>query len=115
MEFIRGESRDQMILLPDSMDDYVDENNPVRGIEAYVNSLNLAELGFAKPQPHDTGRPMYSPKDLLKLYMGLFPQSELARLGQVFVAGKALFRSFAVCKARKSNDDCREKMPQDGR
>ncbi len=58
-----------MIMLPDSIDDYVDGNNSVRVIEAYIHTLNLADLGFAKPQPHDTGRPMYDPKDLLKLYL----------------------------------------------
>lgn len=69
MNFISGENRNQMALMPDSIDDYVDDNNPVRVIEAYINSLNLADLSFSKPQPQDTGRPMYDPKDLLKLYV----------------------------------------------
>jgi len=69
MEFISGADRNQVVFLPDSVDDYVDENNPVRVIEAYVNSLNLSDLGFTKPEPNDTGRPMYNPKDLLKLYV----------------------------------------------
>lgn len=69
MNFISGEDRNQLILMPDSIDDYVDDNNPVRVIEAYTNSLSLADLGFTKPLPHDTGRPMYDPKDLLKLYI----------------------------------------------
>jgi len=55
--------------MPESIDDYVDDNNTVRVIEAYINTLNLADLGFSKPNPHDTGRPMYDPKDLLKLYV----------------------------------------------
>lgn len=69
MNFISGEDRSQITLMPDVIDDYVDDNNSVRVIEAYINSLNLANLGFANPQPHDTGRPMYDPKDLLKLYI----------------------------------------------
>ena len=69
MDFIQGENRNQMILFPDSMDDYVDENNAVRVIDAYINSLDLSRLGFSKPQPNDTGRPMYDPRDLLKLYV----------------------------------------------
>ena len=69
MEFIRGADRNQMILFPDSIDDYVDENNAVRVIEAYIDSLELSALGFAKAQPNDTGRPMFAPKDLLKLYV----------------------------------------------
>ena len=69
MNFISGENRSQITLMPDSVDDYVGDNNSARVIEAYINSLNLANLGFAKPLPHDTGRPMYNPKDLLKLYV----------------------------------------------
>lgn len=69
MDFISGENRNQIVLMPDSIDDYVDDNNSVRVIEAYIESLNFAELGFKKPQPNDTGRPMYDPKDLLKLYL----------------------------------------------
>ncbi|MEA4849424.1 MAG: IS1182 family transposase [Clostridiaceae bacterium] len=69
MEFIMGKNRNQINLLPDSIDDYVDENNAVRVVDAYINSLNLAELGFSQPQPNNTGRPMYDPKDLLKLYL----------------------------------------------
>ena len=69
MEFISGEGRHQTIMLPDRVDDYVDGNNAVRVIEAYINSLNLFELGFAKTEPAETGRPMYDPKDILKLYV----------------------------------------------
>ena len=69
MEFISGEGRHQAIMLPDRVDDYVDGNNAVRVIDAYIGSLNLGELGFAKADPNWTGRPMYDPKDMLKLYV----------------------------------------------
>jgi transposase len=69
MEFISGYSREQTLLLPESIEEYVDDNNAVRVIEAYINSLDLDKLGFSKPFPHETGRPMYDPKDLLKLYV----------------------------------------------
>jgi len=69
MEFISGEGRDQIILMPDCIDDYVDGNNSVRVIDAYINSLNLIELGFVRAELKDTGRPPYDPKDLLKLYV----------------------------------------------
>jgi transposase len=69
MEFISGENRNQIILLPGSVEDYVEDNNAVRVIDAYINSLDLAVLGFSRPQPHETGRPMYDPRDLLKLYV----------------------------------------------
>ena len=69
MDYIKGVDREQTILLPDCVDDYVDENNPVRVIDAYVNGLNMTAMGFTKSSPKDTGRPPYSPKDLLKLYL----------------------------------------------
>jgi len=67
MEFISGEGRHQTIMLPDTADDYVDGNNPVRVIDAYISSLDLNELGFSKADPNGTGRPMYNPKDILNL------------------------------------------------
>jgi len=69
MNFIIGESRNQITLMPDSIDEYIDDNNSVRVIEAYINSLDLEGLEFTRSQPNDTGRPMYDPKDLLKLYV----------------------------------------------
>ena len=69
MEFISGESRNQITLLPDSIDDYIDDNSHVRVIDAYINSVDLTALGFSHSQPNDTGRPMYDAKDLSKLYL----------------------------------------------
>jgi transposase len=69
MEFIRGESRGQRILIPDCIDDYITDNNAVRVIEAYANSLDMAALGCGRPEPNATGRPIYDTKDLLKLYL----------------------------------------------
>jgi transposase len=62
MEFIREESREQIILLPDCIEDYVDGDNSIRVIEAYINSLDLVALGCSRQQPNITGRPMYDPK-----------------------------------------------------
>ncbi|MCL2410535.1 MAG: IS1182 family transposase [Treponema sp.] len=58
-----------MILFPESIEEYVSEDNTVRVIDAYVDSLDVDVLGFTKAQPKDTGRPPYSPQDLLKLYV----------------------------------------------
>lgn len=69
MEFICGENREQSTFLPDRVEDYVAANNPVRVIDAYVDSLDMEQLGFEKYAPNETGRPMYAPKDLLKLYL----------------------------------------------
>lgn len=69
MEYIRGEDRNQVQMLPDSIEEYVSEENAVRVIDAYINSLNMQELGFKNAGPNDTGRPMYDRRDLLKLYV----------------------------------------------
>lgn len=69
MKYIAGESRYQLTLLPECIEDYIAEDNPVQVIEAFVNSLNMAELGFERSAPQDTGRPPYDPRDLLKLYI----------------------------------------------
>ena len=51
------------------LDDSIDENNPVRFVDAYVSQLDVSELGFESSTPRETGRPAYSPKDMLKLYI----------------------------------------------
>ena len=67
--FVEGTDRGQSTLLPECLDDWIEENNPVRVIEAFVEALNLAELGFAGVEPEATGRPSYHPSVLLKLYI----------------------------------------------
>ncbi len=69
MDYIRGVSRDQVMLFPDSVEDYITEDNPVRFIDAFVAGLDLAKLGFTRAQPAETGRPAYDPGDLLRLYL----------------------------------------------
>jgi transposase len=67
--FVEGEERGQVTLLPDCIEDYVSEENPVRVIEAFVEALDLAELGFEGVTPERTGRPAYHPATLLKIYI----------------------------------------------
>ena len=67
--FIEGEDRLQQWLLPSCIDDYVSEDNPVRVIDAYVDELDLAALGFDRAIPEATGRPAYHPATLLKIYV----------------------------------------------
>jgi transposase len=69
MAHIPGHDRSQLLLLPEAVDDYVAANNPVRFIEAFVDGLDLAALGFIGTVPKATGRPGYAPADLLKLYI----------------------------------------------
>src|SRR5215211_3971182 len=67
--FVEGEDRRQATLLPACLDDYVAPDNPVRIIEAFVDELDLAALGFAGVVPEVTGRPSYHPATLLKIYI----------------------------------------------
>lgn len=67
--FIQGEHRGQGTLLPESLDDYVSDTNPVRVVDVFVDELNLVNLGFEGVIPPDTGRPAYHPAILLKIYI----------------------------------------------
>ena len=66
--FVEGEDRHQHALLPSMLEDYVDEDNPVRVVDAFVDELDLDALGF-ELVPAATGRPAYHPAMLLKLYV----------------------------------------------
>src|SRR5215211_206912 len=67
--FVEGVDRSQTTLFPESLEDWVSDDNPVRVIDAFVDELNLAELGFDGVVPEVTGRPSYHPAVLLKLYI----------------------------------------------
>jgi transposase len=67
--FVEGLDRRQATLFPECLDDWIDENNPVRVIDAFVGALDLGELGFDGVEPAETGRPSYHPSALLKLYV----------------------------------------------
>ena len=67
--FVEDENRNQSTLFPELLDDYVDENNPVRVIEAFIDECDLSHLGFQGVEPHATGRPAYYPSILLKIYV----------------------------------------------
>lgn len=69
MGYIAGLAREQLILFPESLDDYIALDNSVRFIDAWVETLDLAALGFADTVPAETGRPGYDPRALLKLYL----------------------------------------------
>jgi transposase len=66
--FIEGECRTQATLLPELLDDYIAESNPVRVIDVFTDELHLQSLGF-KTDPEDTGRPAYHPATMLKIYI----------------------------------------------
>ena len=67
--FVQGADRSQATLLPECLDDFVHEDNPVRAVDAFVDSLDLRQCGFDGVVPDETGRPSYHPAALLKLYI----------------------------------------------
>jgi len=67
--FVEGIAREQSTLFPECLEDWVDEDNPVRVIDAFVDELELSRLGFEGVSPEATGRPSYHPSVLLKLYI----------------------------------------------
>ena len=67
--FVQGVDRQQATLLPEYLDDWVDESNPVRAVDVFVDALELRDLGFDGVDPAATGRPGYHPSAMLKLYI----------------------------------------------
>ena len=67
--FIQGECRTQSTLLPELLDDYISDTNPVRVVDVFVDELDLGKLGFEGVEPAATGRPAYHPASLLKIYI----------------------------------------------
>jgi transposase len=67
--FVEGTDRGQSTLFPECLEDWIDENNPVRVVDVFVDELDLADLGFDGVAPEVTGRPAYHPSVLLKLYI----------------------------------------------
>src|SRR6184192_4771872 len=67
--FVEGVDRGQRTLFPECLEDWIDEGNPVRAIDTFVEKLDLSGLGFDGVAPEATGRPSYHPSGLLKLYI----------------------------------------------
>jgi transposase len=67
--FIEGVDRSQATLVPEYLEDWIDEENPVRAVDVFVDDLDLFDLGFERVAPHWTGRPGYHAALLLKLYI----------------------------------------------
>jgi transposase len=67
MTYIKGSSREQIVLLPEVLDDYINDDNQVRFIDAFVNFINVNDFTYS--QTKNTGRPPFNPKDILKLYI----------------------------------------------
>ena len=67
--FVQGADRQQTTLLPECLDDWVDEGNSIRAVDVFVDALELRDLGFGGVDPAATGRPAYHPSPMLKLYI----------------------------------------------
>lgn len=114
MTYIKGIDRNQMCL-PEYIEDMISEENPVRVIDSFVDSLDMKKLGFQKSQPAVTGRPAYDPKDILKLYIyGYFNKirssrklmDECQRNIELFFLLKRLTPDFrTIADFRKDNAD----------
>ena len=79
--FVQGADRQQTTLLPECLDDWVDESNPVRAVDVFVDALELRELGFDGVTPAATGRPGYHPSPMLKFYIYTVISTESNRAG----------------------------------
>ena len=71
--FIEGEERSQITLLPECLDDYIADENPVRVVDVFVDELKLQQLGFNGAEPAATGRPSYHPGVSTPEYFSPFP------------------------------------------
>jgi transposase len=69
MVHVTGRSRDQLALIPTTLNEAVSADHPVRVIDGFVDSLDLKEMGFSRVVAEEMGRPSYAPGDLLKLYI----------------------------------------------
>jgi len=67
--YIDGADRTQSVLFPERLDDWVEQDNPVRVVDAFVDALDLSGLGFDRAEAAETGRPGYRPGTLLKIYV----------------------------------------------
>jgi len=115
-EYVEGLNRKQTALLPETLEGYVDKENPVRFIDAFVDSLKLEKLGFKHAVPSELGRPSYDPSDLLKLYVyGYLNQvrssrkleRECHRNLEVIWLMKKLTPDFkTIAEFRRQNIDC---------
>ena len=93
MKYIKGEDRRQYVLFPACLDEYIEQDNPVRYIDAFVDSQDLEELGFnhtKREAPRNGGRPSYDPSDILKLLIyGYFNSIRSSRkLAKVIISLK---------------------------
>lgn len=113
MSYIEGTARSQVSMFPEALDDYVEDNNTVRGVAAFVEYLNFKELEFKRAEPAETGRPGYDPRVMLGIFIwghlnGIRSSRRLERecrrnVELIWLTGK-LFPDFkTIANFRKNN------------
>ena len=90
--FVEGQDRQQVTLLPESLDDFIAQDNAVRIVDAFVGELDLAAMGFKGTAPAATGRPSYHPGVLLRIYL----------YGQRRLSSSSHTASAITCRSRRS-------------
>ena len=114
MDYIEGTDRNQLILFPQSLDEYIGEDNPVRFIDAYVECLDLGALGFRHVVPQETGRPPH-PGMLQKLYLygylnhirsrRLLEKEAQRNVEVIWLTGKLMPDDKTIANFRRENRD----------
>lgn len=120
MGYIEKAKRNEALLFPEYLDDYVESDCPVRLFDAFVDSLNLEQLGFAKAVSETMGRPSYDPRDLLKVllygyFYGVRSSRRLAReckcnVELMWLTGKLMPDFRTLSDFRKDNIQCMESV-----
>ena len=103
-EHVTGTHRDQTVLFPDTLNQYVDKENSVRFIDAFIDSLNMEKLGFKHSIHLETGRPSYDPSDLLRQFKNQSYKNENAKslVEQARVRHRNAFLKFFNSKYKKN-------------
>lgn len=120
MAFKKGIDRDQVLLFPESLDEYVSEDSPVRLIDAFVERLDLAAMNFHGIESREMGRPSYNPQDLLRvLIYGYFYGARSSRrmereckvnVEAMWLTGKLTPDHNTLSEFRKKNIKCMKPM-----
>src|ERR1700745_428721 len=118
--FVVGDDRSQSTLFPERLDEYLDEDNPVRAIDVFVAELDLAKLGFGGVEPEATGRPAYHPATLVKIYVyGYLNRVESSRrlerecqrnIELVWLTGRLMPDFKTIADFRKDNGEAIRKV-----
>ena len=106
MGFVQGEGRTQGTLFPVTLEELIPDDHVCRVIDAFVDRLDMAGLGFERAEAAETGRPGYDPRDLLKLYLRLFAADPFLAAAGVGVSAEHRVDVAAGTAGAGPQDDC---------